>query len=798
MATLAHADPASAVDVLAASARPWLFGVRHHSPACSAALPALLDALAPTAVAVELPADLAAWLPWLAHAATIAPVAIAAVSRSGDELGFYPFADFSPELVAIRWAAARGVPVHAIDLPSGRRGGIERGPRGSRERGIAARLAGDDGWERLVEAPAVLAEPERVRRAALLYGWALRLDTGGDVDAFDRARETVMRAALAPLVAAPGARVAAIVGSFHAAALVDGDDSLRGAANDPGASVDMVSSLIPYTFELLDARSGYAAGIRDPMWQQRLWQELAARDGGDVTGLVARCLVEITRAIRARGLPASVPDARAAAELAMSLATLRRLAAPGRRELIEAVQSALAQGELLGRGRVVARALGEVLVGGRRGHLAPGTPRSGLGPHVAALLVELRLPHEPMTEPEDVRLDPLRSRSERSGSAGPRGGAEGRRGASIDRRRHVAMCRLRACGVPYAQQLDSVGVGGVDALTASWRIRMTPATEAMIELAGLRGVTLHQAAAGALRAEHAHLDGDDKITPAALIALTEAAAEAGCGDLVEAWLAALAGPRLADASLGELIALVALVERIAAGHVVGLPASLDDAIPGEIDVYDAPPVERAAIVGAAVASVLGLAGSESLADARALGELARLFQRAEHAALGDGRLRWSLDELARTGTPLIAGAAAVVQVLIGSRDHDDLATQIGGWLDAAVDREGRSRLAHRLRGALGVAGPRFEAEPAFLDGLAARVESLDDDAYLARSSALREGFEVLSTASRRRLLRALGDRLGVTDARGLGLDVVTEIPPAMLALAADADAAGRAAMEELA
>jgi hypothetical protein len=42
------------------------------------------------------------------------------VSARGEELGFYPFADFSPELAAIRWARARGVPVHAIDLPMAR------------------------------------------------------------------------------------------------------------------------------------------------------------------------------------------------------------------------------------------------------------------------------------------------------------------------------------------------------------------------------------------------------------------------------------------------------------------------------------------------------------------------------------------------------------------------------------------------------------------------------------------------------------------------------------------------------
>jgi Mg-chelatase subunit ChlD len=788
-------DPVAAIAELAGCTAPWLFGVRHHSPACASALPPLLDRLAPAAIAVELPADLAPWIEWLAHPDAEAPLAIAAVSSRGDDLGFYPFADFSPELVAIRWARARGVPVHAIDLPAARKLGHAREPVGML--GIAERLGGadDDSWEHLVEGPAALADPERVRRAALLYGWALRLDAarGDGVGALDRAREAHMRGAIARI--APGGRVAAIVGAFHAAALLPEPRLWHAPAAPGGRSHDrddrrdreaLVSSLIPYGFELLDARSGYPAGIRDPRWQQRLWQTL--RDGGDVGALVAACLVEITRGIRARGLPASVPDAHAAADVAMSLARLRGLAAPGRRELVEAVQSALTQGELLGRGRVVARAMDQVMVGGERGRLADGTPRSGLGPHVAALLAELRLPAVQRPESDDVRLDPLRS--------------------PLDRRRHVALCRLRACGVPYGSELPSMAAGGVESLTVVWRIKMTPATEAMIELAGLRGVTLRQAAAGALRAERARLVADDKLGPGALIALTEAAAEAGAGELAAEWLAELAGPRLADATLVELIALVALIDRVLAGHAVGLPPA-EAAVPGEIDAFPPPAtvlagraadgllIDRPAVLGAAVASVLGLAGSESLADALALAELVRVLDRPEHAALGDGRLRWSIGELVRTGTPLIAGAAAVVQVLIGAQPPEELATAIGGWLDAAVDADGRARLAGRLRGALTVAGPLFEAAPVFLDELLVRVEQLTDADFLARVAALRDGFEVLSAASRRRLLRVLGDRLGHTDARGLGLDVTTAIAPERMAAAAEADRAGRDAMARI-
>src|SRR6266487_2388623 len=118
LAVDAAGDAAAAVEALAACTRPFLIGVRHHSPLLAAAVPALLDAAAPELLLVELPPELEPWIGWLGDPATVAPIALAVAGRNGNWLGFYPFADFSPELAAIRWAVSRGVPVTAIDLPA--------------------------------------------------------------------------------------------------------------------------------------------------------------------------------------------------------------------------------------------------------------------------------------------------------------------------------------------------------------------------------------------------------------------------------------------------------------------------------------------------------------------------------------------------------------------------------------------------------------------------------------------------------------------------------------------------------
>src|SRR5258707_4923805 len=146
-------DPSKALAELAACKKPWLYGVRHHSPACAVALGPLLEALKPTAIGVELPADLAPWIEWLGHPDAEAPLAIAGVSERGDDLGFYPFADFSPELVAIRWGRTHGVPVHAIDLPMTSRANRLRDHGDVLGIADRPRSADTDSWEGLVGAP---------------------------------------------------------------------------------------------------------------------------------------------------------------------------------------------------------------------------------------------------------------------------------------------------------------------------------------------------------------------------------------------------------------------------------------------------------------------------------------------------------------------------------------------------------------------------------------------------------------------------------------------------------------------
>ncbi|MFD0272908.1 DUF5682 family protein [Kitasatospora sp. NPDC127111] len=783
---------------------PYLIGVRHHAPSLSAVVPALLDAARPEVVLVELPAEFQPWLDWLADESTEAPVALAAApagerDEAGDGasgLAFYPFADFSPELAALRWARRNGVEAVACDLPLAHRGPSWRpagdpaaddrpGVTDALRHRLTGRAADDDLWDRLVETAAPGSTPEAVRRAALLVGWAMRRDAadGTGVDPYDLRREAWMRDRVRAATAG-GRRVAAVVGAFHAPALLDpppespaadvppartdvppsGADVPPGEADvrsawDPVPDGGHVVSLIPYTYPLLDARSGYPAGIRDPEWQHTVLE--AGGDPERLADALTHTAVRICEALRTQDHPCGPADAREIVRLAGDLARLRGLAAPGRGELVEAVQTVLAQGEPLGRGRAVARALERVLVGTRTGRAAPAAPRSGLAPAVEALLADLGLPgpgDTAGTAPRDLRLDPLRS--------------------PLDRRRELLLHRLTACDVPYAEPVAATGAGGTETLGTRWRVQWTPATAAMLGVAGTRGVTPAQAAEGALRERlRREQQADGATARDVLTGLTQAAA---CG------LPALADTRLAQlttvlpqsATLPELLDALALLDRLRAGHVPGLAPSGDDA---RADVLAAA-VEPLTV--AAVRQLAGLGGSDDPADARALVELARRADRS-----GGVRLRHALAELADGGSPLVRGAAGAVRVLLGQDDPEAFGGRAASWVDGATGPDTRHTLGRSLVGLLTAAEGLFASAPEVLEPVLERVTALPDTAFLDRLPALRGGFDTLSPAARDRLLTLVEERLGTR------LHALPDtVAPALLAAWTRADLAARAAL----
>ncbi len=103
-----------------------IFGVRHHGTGCSRALVSALETFQPDMLLIEGPPEGTSALKVAGLNEAKAPVALIVYPESDPKrAGIYPFAEFSPEWVAIRYALGTGIPAEFIDLPVANRIGLE-------------------------------------------------------------------------------------------------------------------------------------------------------------------------------------------------------------------------------------------------------------------------------------------------------------------------------------------------------------------------------------------------------------------------------------------------------------------------------------------------------------------------------------------------------------------------------------------------------------------------------------------------------------------------------------------------
>ncbi len=116
--------------------RVRVFGIRHHGPGSARALVRALEDLKPDAVLIEGPPEADPIIELAADPGMVPPVALLAYvppdgaerEEGGRRAAFWPFAEFSPEWQAIRYALAAGVPVRLCDLPAAHQLADDAGP----------------------------------------------------------------------------------------------------------------------------------------------------------------------------------------------------------------------------------------------------------------------------------------------------------------------------------------------------------------------------------------------------------------------------------------------------------------------------------------------------------------------------------------------------------------------------------------------------------------------------------------------------------------------------------------------
>jgi Mg-chelatase subunit ChlD len=811
------------LDLLAACRSPYLIGVRHHSAAISRIIDPLLCKVNPSCILLELPTDFTPWLEFLTDEQTIAPVAISAADPDGN-LAFYPLADFSPELVVLRWASRNEVPVIPMDLSAGTR------VLPSRQQQIEACLANwlasqaphrleeelskssllehllsqthstDTGqlWERFVETPGFVGDPESIRRAALLFGWAVRESTATrSREGIPRAsmqrdliRECAMREALRN---APSNSVACI-GAFHASALlppvvessIDFDREILEIIRQDAQPVGV--SLVPYSFEQLDERSGYPAGIRDPNWHNVV---LAASNAEEIDRIATELVVDICRFLRSQGHVAGTPDAMEIVRMMRGLAKLRGISVAGRGECIEAIQSCLVQGELHGRARVVAQAMEHVLIGEREGKVSSRTPRCGLAVSIDNVFELLKLPTK---EIKELRLDTLRD--------------------NRDRARAVVLRQLVVANIPYAKRIDSLEQGDRENLVEVWEAGVRQGTSATIEALSRFGVTLSQAVEGILQLRFPKTD-THSWNPNQLLELLATASECGLHRLTHQAIGQLTGSFLSSAQMAELVGAASHLHRILAGHVPGLPMLEEQVFSPILHPFQHSACSEtlAVLIRASLDRLSGLTGSNDPEDVTGLAELwhwlrgsmtswASAHLEPPNRKLLEQGLPQLVSWCQRTavqGSPRMQGASSGLLCAMGIVEMNGFAALMEGWVDDAIDSASRKHLKESLAGTVQILLTRVQSEPQWLDGVSQSLQRLDDAQFLKRLHPLRDAFQEFSSADRQRILdvqlEPLHERESKFSIGNLSDDVHSDLG-VLFAKLRRADMAGQAAVAD--
>ncbi|NUR28610.1 MAG: hypothetical protein HOV83_22690, partial [Catenulispora sp.] len=394
-----------------------LLGIRHHGPGSARAVAAALAELRPDTILIEGPPEADALIPMAAHPSMRPPVALLVYADADpSRAGFWPFAEFSPEWIAMRFGVEAGVPVRFIDLPASHRfaevpaAESEDGPLDQAESGepripeihrtdpiaALAEAAGYDDperwWEDVVEQRADGSFSALDSFAAIADAMAAVRDYAPPED---EEREAYMRQCIREAVKAGHERIAVVCGAFHVPALA----SIGPAAPDAKLlkelpkKVKTTATWVPWTHGRLAFRSGYGAGIESPGWYHHLF---TAPDR-----VVERWLAKVAELFRTEDLPVSSAHLIEATRLADTLATLRGRTLAGLTEVTDAVQSVLCGGY----DTPMALVRDKLVIGEDLGEVPPDVPVVPLAADLAKEQKRLRFQPRPgQTEAElDLR-----------------------------------------------------------------------------------------------------------------------------------------------------------------------------------------------------------------------------------------------------------------------------------------------------------------------------------------------------------------------------------------------------------
>jgi hypothetical protein len=434
--------------------------------------------MAPDVVLIEGPPDAAEVLPLAGAPEMKPPVALLVYPADAPARAvFYPFAEFSPEWQAIRFALARQIPVRFMDLPQHHRlaapppeAGGEQGDDDAASDidmarvdpiGALATAAGfPDGelwWEHEIERR---RDPSGLFDGLLEAMRALREAHPDALTPEDARREAFMRQTIRAALKEGKTRIAVVCGAWHAPVLATLGPAKPDVELLKGLpKTKTVATWIPWTASRLSYRSGYGAGVTAPGWYQHLWTHPEQP--------TLRWTVRAARTLREEDLAAPTASVIESVRLAEALASLRGLAHPGLREINDSLQAVLCGGEL----GPLAFVRDRLELGGPLGEVPPAAPAVPLRRELEAEERRLRLKRTDEIKTLDLDLR-----------------------EANDRARSRLFHRLRLLEIDWASPETVTGKSGT--FHELWQLHWRPELEIAVVEASRWGSTI-AAAAGA-------------------------------------------------------------------------------------------------------------------------------------------------------------------------------------------------------------------------------------------------------------------------------------------------------------
>lgn len=517
--------------------RVRVFGIRHHGPGSARSVRQGLEEFSPDVVLIEGPSDADPLVMLAASESMEPPIALLAYATGEpSKAAFWPFAVFSPEWQALKWAASNGVQARFCDLPAFNVL-ADQGIRTTREGDPLAELASAAGfddterwWDSVIESSSGADSFDAITEAME----ALRETV--PIDEETAHREAYMRQVLRKTLKGGAERVAVVCGAWHAPALVG---ALGPAAPDARilkgmSKVKTSLTWVPWTHSRLSSASGYGAGITSPGWYHHLFT------ANDKT--ITRWLTKVARVLRDEDLPISSAHVIEAVRLADTLAALRSRPLAGLSEVTEATRSVMCDGndvllDLITRRLVVGEALGSV---------PEETPTVPLEADLRARSKTLRLKQQAGAKNLDLDL---------------------RR--DIDVERSQFLHRLGILEIDWGTPADSE-VRSTGTFRETWALQWKPEFSVSVIEASLWGTTVAEAAASRVVSKIHEPD----ITLASLIGLLENSLLANLPAALSAVLESVKTVAALDYDVSHLMAaLPTLTRTLRYGDVRGTDVS---------------------------------------------------------------------------------------------------------------------------------------------------------------------------------------------------------------------------------